>query len=173
MHSVRLVVLAASLAASLTALPAHAAGGGGAGGGGGGGGGAVPAAPVAPAGAVPAAPPAAVRAVPAAPVTPVRMVGGLFSVDTHEFEGYEVYTRDSAGRVRLSVVYFNTARLPASTVLDVSANGVKVGTLAAIPTANAESLTLTAALPSLGLGSRITVSAAGTPIASGLFILAI
>ena len=101
------------------------------------------------------------------------MVGGLFSSDTHQFDGYEVYTRDSAGRVHLSVVYFNTARLPASTVLDVSANGVKVGTLAAIPTANAESLTLTAALPSLGLGSRITVSAAGTPIASGLLILAI
>ena len=173
MHSVRLVVLAASLAASLTALPAHAAGGGGAGGGGGGGGGGVPAAPVAPVRAVPAAPVAAVHAVPAVPVTPVRLVGGLFSVDTHEFEGYEVYTRDSTGRVRLSVVYFNTARLPASTVLDVSANGVKVGTLVASAATNAETLTQTAGLPSLGLGSRISVSAAGTPIASGVFILAI
>ena len=170
MHSVRLVVLAASLAAALTALPAHAAGGGGAGGGGGGG---VPAAPVAPVRAVPAAPVTPVRAVPAAPVTPVRMVGGLFSSDTHQFDGYEVYTRDSAGRVHLSVVYFNTARLPASTVLDVSANGVKVGTLVASAATNAETLTQTAGLPSLGLGSRITVSGAGTPIASGLFILAI
>ena len=77
------------------------------------------------------------------------MVGGLFSSDTHQFDGYEVYTRDSAGRVHLSVVYFNTARLPAGTVLDVSADGVKVGTLVT------------------------TVTAAGTPIASGAFILAL
>jgi len=162
LHSVRLVVLAASLAASLTALPAHAAGGGGAGGGGGGGGGGVPAAPVAP-----------VRAVPAAPVTPVRMVGGLFSSDTHEFDGYEVYTRDSAGRVHLSVVYFNTARLPAGTVLDVSADGVKVGTLVTTATTTGEALMQTAGLPPLALGSRISVTAAGTPIASGAFILAL
>ena len=162
MHSVRLVVLAASLAASLTALPAHAAGGGGAGGGGGGGGGGVPAAPVAP-----------VRAVPAAPVTPVRMVGGLFSSDTHEFDGYEVYTRDSAGRVHLSVVYFNTARLPAGTVLDVSADGVKVGTLVTTATTTGEALMQTAGLRPLVLGSRISVTAAGTPIASGAFILAL
>lgn len=159
MHSVRLVVLAASLAAALTALPAHAAGGGGAGGGGGGG---VPAAPVAP-----------VRAVPAAPVTPVRMVGGLFSSDTHQFDGYEVYTRDSAGRVHLSVVYFNTARLPAGTVLDVSADGVKVGTLVTTATTTGEALMQTAGLPPLVLGSRISVTAAGTPIASGAFILAL
>jgi len=159
LHSVRLVVLAASLAAALTALPAHAAGGGGAGGGGGGG---VPAAPVAP-----------VRAVPAAPVTPVRMVGGLFSSDTHQFDGYEVYTRDSAGRVHLSVVYFNTARLPAGTVLDVSADGVKVGTLVTTATTTGEALMQTAGLPPLVLGSRISVTAAGTPIASGAFILAL
>ena len=150
MRSFRLVVLAASLAASIAAVPAYAAGGPG----GGGGGGAV----------VPAARPVA-------HFKNFRMAGALFSPATHALNGAMQYTLLPSGQVRLVVAYFNSARLPAGTALDVVADGVKIGSL--VTSAQGGVMTLTSGVPRLTLQSRISLVAAGQSIASGAFTLGI
>ncbi len=154
MRSYRLVVLAASLAASIAAVPAYAAGGPGGGGGGGAG------------AAVDVARPAAR---PVAQFKNFRMVGALFSPATHALTGAMQYTLLPSGQVRLVVAYFNSARLPAGTALDVMADGVKIGTL--VTSAQGGVMTLTSGVPRLTLQSRISLAAAGQPIASGAFTL--
>ena len=150
MRSFRLVVLAASLAASIAAVPAYAAGGPG----GGGGGGAV----------VPAARPVA-------HFKNFRMAGALFSPATHALNGAMQYTLLPSGQVRLVVAYFNSARLPAGTALDVVADGVKIGSL--VTSAQGGVMMLTSGVPRLTLQSRISLVAAGQSIASGAFTLGI
>jgi len=150
LRSIRLLVLAASLAASITAIPAYADSGPGAGGAGGG------------AGAV---------AAPAVSFRTFRMAGALFSPDTHSLTGAIQYTLGPTGQVRLVVAYFNAARLPAGTALDVLADGVKIGTL--VTSAQGGFVILKAGLPRLTLQSRISLVAAGQSIASGAFTLGI
>lgn len=145
MRSLRLLVLAASLAASITAVPAYAAGG--------------------PSGG------SAGAAHPVAAFKPFRMSGALFSPAAHALSGAIQYTLLPSGQVRLVVAYFNSARLPAGTALDVLADGVKIGTLAT--SAQGGSVALTTGLPRLTLQSRISLAVAGKPIASGAFTLKI
>ncbi|TME32216.1 MAG: hypothetical protein E6I75_17220 [Chloroflexi bacterium] len=151
MRSFRLVVLAASLAASIAAVPAYASGGPGGGGGGGG--------------------DVAAAARPVAPFKNFRMAGALFSPATHALNGAMQYTLLPSGQVRLVVAYFNSARLPAGTALDVVADGVKIGSL--VTSAQGGVMMLTSGVPRLTLQSRISLVAAGQSIASGAFTLGI
>jgi hypothetical protein len=149
MRKLRLLLLAAAFTAASMALPAYASGGpggGGTGGGTGGGGTTV-----------------AFRT--------FKMAGALFSTSNPALlSGAMQYTLDSTGRARLIVGYFNTAQLPAGTVLDVLADGVKVGSL--VTSAQGGVMTLATGVPSLTLQSRISLSpAAGTTVASGAFTL--
>ena len=79
MRSFRLVVLAASLAASIAAVPAYASGGPGGGGGGG--------------------DDVAAAARPVAPFKNFRMAGALFSPATHALNGAMQYTLLPSGQV--------------------------------------------------------------------------
>ena len=145
MRKLRLVLLAAALTASTMALPAYASGGPGGGGTGGGG--------------------------TTVAFRTFKMAGALFSTSNPALlSGAMQYTLDSTGRARLIVGYFNTAQLPAGTVLDVLADGVKVGSL--VTSAQGGVMTLATGVPSLTLQSRISLSpAAGTTVASGAFTL--
>ena len=145
MRKLRLVLLAAALTASTMALPAYASGGPGGGGTGGGG--------------------------TTVAFRTFKMAGALFSTSNPALlSGAMQYTLDSTGHARLIVGYFNTAQLPAGTVLDVLADGVKVGSL--VTSAQGGVMTLATGVPSLTLQSRISLSpAAGTTVASGAFTL--
>jgi hypothetical protein len=148
MRKLRFALLAAALTASSLALPAYAQGPGGGGAGGGGGGGA------------------------AVSFRAFRMAGALFSTSTPTvLSGGMQYTLDPSGRAKLVVGYLNTAHLPAGTSLAVLADGVQVGSL--VTTAQGGALTLTTSVPKLSLQSRISLSAAGTTVASGAFTLGI
>lgn len=148
MRSIRLLVLAASLAASIAALPAYASGPGAGGGPGGAGGGGIAARPV-----------GNFRA--------FRMAGALFSPTTDALSGAMQYTLDPNGRARLVVAYFNAAHLPSGTSVDVLADGAKIGSL--VTTAQGGTLVLNAGVPRLTLQSRISLVAAGETVASGAF----
>jgi hypothetical protein len=150
MRKLRLLLLAAAFTAASMALPAYASGGpggGGTGGGGTAGGGTTVA------------------------FRNFKMAGALFATSNPALlTGAMQYTLDSTGRARLIVGYFNTAQLPAGTVLDVLADGVKVGSL--VTSAQGGVMTLATGVPSLTLQSRISLSpAAGTTVASGAFTL--
>jgi hypothetical protein len=147
MRKLRLVLLAAALTAASMAMPAYAAGGPGGGRGGGGAGATVS-------------------------FHTFRMAGALFSTSTPtHFTGGMQYTLDPSGRAKLVVGYLNTARLPAGTVLDVMANGVRIGSL--VTTAQGGVMTLTTGVPRLTLQDRISLSAAGQTVASGAFTLGV
>ena len=150
MRKLRLVLLAAALTASTMALPAYASGGpggGGTGGGGTGGGGGT-----------------------TISFQTFRMAGALFSASNPaQLTGAMQYTLDPTGRARLIVGYLNTAHVPAGTALDVFADGVRVGSL--VTSAQGGAMTVDAALPALTLQTRISLSAAGTTVASGAFTL--
>jgi len=99
------------------------------------------------------------------------MAGALFSPATHALNGAMQYTLLPSGQVRLVVAYFNSARLPAGTALDVVADGVKIGSL--VTSAQGGVMMLTSGVPRLTLQSRISLVAAGQSIASGAFTLGI
>ena len=149
MRKLRLLLLAAAFTAASMALPAYASGGpggGGTGGGGTGGGGTTVA------------------------FRTFKMAGALFSTSNPALlSGAMQYTLDPTGRARLIVGYLNTAHVPAGTALDVFADGVRVGSL--VTSAQGGAMTVDAALPALTLQTRISLSAAGTTVASGAFTL--
>jgi hypothetical protein len=98
------------------------------------------------------------------------MAGALFSASNPAvLTGAMQYTLDPTGRARLVVGYLNTAELPAGTVLDVLADGVRVGSL--VTTAQGGATSLDAGLSALSLQTRLSLVAAGTSVASGGFTL--